>query len=191
MEADAQLLDRARMLDKAALGKIFDLYSSPLYCYALRLCGDPALADHVVADVFAKLLDQFSSGKGPSANLRSYLYEIAYHRIIDEQRSSRRRVPLETVEWIRQDRNAAYTSLEDLLLFKQILHAMRHALSNDQRHVVILRFLEGFSLRETATITGKNVQNVKVIQSRAIVALRKALGNNRLKRAAPSSDADK
>ena len=79
MEADAQLLDRARMLDKAALGKIFDLYSSPLYCYALRLCGDPALADHVVGDVFAKLLDQFSSGKGPSANLRSYLYEIAYH----------------------------------------------------------------------------------------------------------------
>jgi RNA polymerase sigma factor (sigma-70 family) len=46
----------------------------------------------------------------------------------------------------------------------------------DQRHVIILRFLEGFSVHETAVIIGKEESNVKVIQNRAIAALRRALG---------------
>ena len=92
MEADSELLDKARELDKDAIVKIFDLYASPLYRYAWRLCGDPLLADQIVGDVFAKLLDQFSSGKGQRADLRSYLYEITYHQIVDEARYSKRRV---------------------------------------------------------------------------------------------------
>ncbi len=55
MEADVTLLNSAKMLDKDALVKIFDLYSPALYNYALRLSGDPALADHVCGDVFVKL----------------------------------------------------------------------------------------------------------------------------------------
>ena len=54
--------------------------------------------------------------------------------------------------------------------------AIRNDLTEDQRHVIVLRFLEGFSLRETADIIGKQVYNVKVIQNRGIVKLRKALG---------------
>ena len=75
MDTDHALLNAARMMDKSALVRIFELYSRALYKYALRLCGDPMLADQIVGDVFAKLLDQLSSGNGPTAHLRSYLYE--------------------------------------------------------------------------------------------------------------------
>jgi RNA polymerase sigma-70 factor (ECF subfamily) len=57
-----------------------------------------------------------------------------------------------------------------------LIMAIRNDLTEDQRHVIILRFLEGFSLLETAEIIGKKVQNVKVIQSRGIEKLRKILG---------------
>ena len=175
METDLELLNDARMMNKEALVKIFDLYSQPLYRYALRLCGDSFLADQIVGDVFAKLLDQFSSGHGPSATLRSYLYEAVYHRAIDEVRSSRRKTSLEVVEWLQPDIHDGGTSLENYVLFKEILHAMQNKLTEDQRHVVILRFLEGCSLRETAAILSKKEDHVKVIQSRAIMKLRKAL----------------
>ena len=175
METEIELLNAARRLNKDALVKIFDLYSQPLYRYALSLCADPMMADQIVGDVFAKLLDQFSSGHGPQTYLRSYLYESVYHRIIDESRSSRHKAPLEAVEWLGQDVQAGHTSLEDHVLFKQILHAIHHNMTKDQRHVIILRFLEGFSLRETAAITRKRVEHVKVIQSRAIAKLRNAL----------------
>lgn len=112
METDTTLLNAARRMDQDALVKIFDLYSSALYKYALRLCSDPLLADHIVGDVFAKLLDQLSTGNGPRANLRSYLYETTYHRLIDERRYAQRRVSLEVATWPRQDAISAFPGLE-------------------------------------------------------------------------------
>ena len=86
MEADTTLLLAARRMDREALAQIFDLYVYALYKYAVNLCHDPWLADHIVGNVFAKLLDQLSCGKGPTTNLRSYLFESTYHLIIDEAR---------------------------------------------------------------------------------------------------------
>ena len=175
METDKVLLQAAQKMDRDAIVEIFELYSSPLYNYVLRLSGDRILADHIVGDVFAKLIEQLSMGKGPESNLRSYLYETAYHRLIDETRFTKRRAPLEAAAWIPQNRNSLFVSVEDEILFKQVLHVIRNRLTEDQRHVIVLRYLEEFSLRETATILGKRVEHVKVIQSRAIVALRKTL----------------
>ncbi|HJR81952.1 MAG TPA: RNA polymerase sigma factor [Anaerolineales bacterium] len=185
METDRDLLNAARRMNTEALVKIFDLYSFPLYQYALRLCGDPMLADHIVGDVFVKLLDQLSVGNGPRTNLRSYLYEITYHRMIDEVRYSKRRVPLEAVLH-RQDTHSALLNLEDQMMFQQVLHALQYELTNDQRHVIVLRFLEEFSLRETAAIIGKTVEHVKVIQGRALAKLRRSIEYKELRKSLPS-----
>lgn len=174
-DSEVTLLEAARQMDRSALVKIFDLYSTVLYNYALRLCNDSLVADYIVGDVFAKLLEQLSAGKGPSSNLRSYLYEMTYHNVVDESRYSNRGVSLEVAEYIHQDGFSNVISLENRMLYDAILKAIRNDLTEDQRHVIILRFLEGFSLQETATIIGKAVSNVKVIQNRAITALRKSL----------------
>lgn len=175
MEPDRSLLDAARQMNQEALIKIFDLYSSALFNYALRICSDPLEADHVVGDVFARLLEQLSNGNGPSKNLRSYLFETAYHLIIDRARSSRREAPLETAEFLRRDGSSPLAGLEDRILFEKVIQIIKNQLTEDQRHVIVLRFLEGFSLRETADIVGKEVYNVKVIQNRGVAKLRKAL----------------
>ena len=175
MENDSSLLNAARNMDQEALVKIFDLYSYSLFNYAARLCGDRVLADHIVGDVFAKLLEQLSAGNGPRTNLKSYLYETAYHLIVDESRYSKRRAPLEVAALLPQESQAGSTRLDDQILFQQILHAVRDQLTDDQRHVIVLRFLEEFSLRETALIMGKTINHVKVIQNRALKALRKSI----------------
>jgi RNA polymerase sigma-70 factor, ECF subfamily len=176
MRTEIPLLEAARGMDKEALVEIFDLYSSALYNYALRLCNDPLRADHIVGDVFAKLLDQLSKGSGPSTNLRSYLYETTYHLIVDEARYSHREAPLEVVDFLRYDGQSSVVNLENRMLFDAVIVAIKNHLTEDQRHVMILRFLEGFSLRETADIMGKEVYNVKVIQNRGVAKIRKALG---------------
>jgi RNA polymerase sigma-70 factor (ECF subfamily) len=175
MRAEIPLLDAARRMNSEALIEIFDHYSAALYNYALRLCNDPLRADHIVGDVFAKLLEQWSSGRGPSANLRSYLYETTYHLIVDEARSSYREAPLESVDFVRNDGQSTRAHLENHMLFDAVIAAIKKHLTEDQRHVIILRFLEGFSLRETADIMGKEVYNVKVIQNRGVARLRRAL----------------
>lgn len=170
------LLEAARNMNQEALVAIFDLYATPLYNYALRLCNDPVEADNVVGDVFAKFLDQLAAGKGPNTNLRSYLYQTTYHLIIDEVRTNHRKAPLEVIEFVQGNGRTSSTGLEDGMLLDALVMAITNDLTADQRHVIILRFLEGFSLRETADIVGKQVYNVKVIQNRGIAKLRKALG---------------
>lgn len=187
METENTHWDGVSKMNKNAVVEIFDRYGSGLYNYVLRLCGDPMLADQIVGDVFAKLLDQLAAGKGPTSNLRSYLYETAYHQIIDEARYAKRRVSLEAAVWLSQDQQSALLRLEDEILFKQVLHAIQHRLTDDQRHVIVLRFLEEFSLRETAAILGKRVEHIKVIQGRAIAALRRTLEYQGIRKTVSSS----
>ncbi len=182
MDNDKTLLNAAGRMDKQALVRIFDLYSPALFNYARRLCGDPVLADHIVGDVFASLLERLAVGKGPDSNLRSYLFEIAYHRIVDEARYAKRRAPLEAAALLPRDTYSAFLNIEDQIVYKQLLHAFQHELTDDQRHVIFLRFLEEFSLRETAAILDKTVENVKVIQIRALARLRRYLQRQPVKR---------
>lgn len=177
IEPDITLLNSARQMNQDALIRIFDLYSPAVYNYALRICNDPLEADHIVGDVFAKLLEQFSNGNGPSTNLRSYLFETTYHLIVDRARYSRREAPLEVAEFLGRDGHSTATRIEDRILFENVIRLIKNQLTEDQRHVIILRFLEGFSLRETAQIIGKEVYNVKVIQNRGVAKLRKALNH--------------
>ena len=178
METEVELLNSAKQWDKEALAKIFDLYASAIYNYALRLGQDPILADHIVGDVFAKLLEQLAFGKGPKHNLRSYLYQTTYHMIVDRGRTLHRSAPLEVAESFRDERHSISVSLEDQLMMDIVLKSIWNDLTDDQRHVIILRFLEGFNLNETAAILGKQVGHIKVIQNRAITKLRKALGDS-------------
>jgi RNA polymerase sigma-70 factor, ECF subfamily len=175
MSDEKTLLEAARKRDQEALIKIFELYSDPLYNYALRLTNDPLKADHIVGDVFAKLLEQWSAGSGPSSNLRSYLYETTYHLIIDEARYSHREAALEA-DFFRNEGSSTIKNLENRALFEAVILAMKRQLTEDQRHVIILRFLEGFSLRETADILGKESSNTTAIFERGFARLKKTLG---------------
>ena len=175
METDLELLNAARARSTDALVKIFYLYASAVYNYVLRLGQDPIMADNIVGDVFAKLLELLFSGKGPKTNLRAYLYQSAYHRIVDHTRSSSRIAPLEVAELFREDMHSSSKRFEDQAMFPVIFKAIRDDLTEDQRHVIVLRFFEEFSLNETAAILGKAVGHTKVIQGRAIAKLRKKL----------------
>jgi len=173
---EAALLKAAWALDQIALSQIFDLYAPLIYGYLLRLCHDPEQADQIVGDVFSKLLDKLSEGKGPRTNLRSYLYQIAYHLFIDQTRYDQHITPIEIVEYLRGDSDSVHEEIENRALLDTVLLVINNDLTDDQRNVIILRFLEGLDLKETAKIVGKSVNNVKVLQSRGIEKLRKVLG---------------
>ncbi|MEP0806456.1 MAG: sigma-70 family RNA polymerase sigma factor [Chloroflexota bacterium] len=177
MNDGVTLLKAAQKLDEEALTAIFDSYAPAIYKYALRLCHDPIEADNIVGDVFSQLLEQFANGKGPRTNLRSYLYQTAYHLVVDRSRDNKHTAPLEVAINLQEKERTVPTAtqIEERVLMEALVSAMNSELTEDQRHVIILRFLEDFSLKETAQIIGKEVNNVKVIQNRGIAKLRKAL----------------
>jgi RNA polymerase sigma-70 factor (ECF subfamily) len=163
-------------LDQGALAAIFDRYSRSIFMYALRLCEDPLEADQIVGDVFNQFLEQVSRGGGPKTNLRSYLYQIAYHIVIDHVRERQRIVPLDIVDTNREGVTLEL-QVEEQTLLKEITSAIQNDLTEEQKHVIVLRFQEDLSLRETAEIMGKDINAIKSLQKRAILKLQKSLGN--------------
>lgn len=123
MENIPALLKATRRLDQAAM-------------------LDPLQADQIVGDVFSKYMDQLAVGKGLRKNLRSYLYQIACHLFIDQTRYSQRVAPIEIVELIATDKNSVQTEIENRAPLDTVMMAINNNLTEEQRHVVILRFLE-------------------------------------------------
>ena len=171
----ATLLKAARNLDKNALSAIFDLYSPALYKFVSRLLHDPVLSDQIVAEVFERMLEELSAGRGPRASIRPYLYRMAYRLILDRFRDTHPHSSLEVAIRAQRDKSVQPRP-DDRQVMEALLSSMNTELSEDQRIVIILRFLEDFSLKETAEIIGKDVNNVKVIQNRGIAKLKKAMG---------------
>ncbi len=162
MDDTKVLLQDIRRMDAEALAKVFDLYAPAIFQYVFRRCSNATIADQIVGDVFAKLLEQLSQGNGPNSNIRAYLFEMAYHAMVDEIRHSRRMAPIGTVDFLLPVTASTDRAAEEKLLQGILLRAIQSDLTEHQRHVIIFRFLEGFSLKETAQIMGKTVTNIKV-----------------------------
>ena len=178
METDLSLWKAARRMDQTALVTIFDRYAPDLFNYALHLGNDPLEADNIVGEVFTKFLDQLANGKKFQTNLRSHLYKITYHILGSgsgflQQEASFDLVDINLKDGDGHHPRAAIPGGQKLL--EKLSLVIRNHLSADQRHVIILRYVEGFSLLETAEIIGKEVGDVKAIQSRAIAKLREFL----------------
>ena len=86
MKDETAVITAAGSLDQEALGGIFDEYAPALYKYLLRSGLGSQEADQAVGDVFARVLAKVSEGKGPETNLRSYLFQVAYHLVVDHAR---------------------------------------------------------------------------------------------------------
>jgi RNA polymerase sigma-70 factor, ECF subfamily len=172
---ETALIKAARSLDPEALTEIFEEYAPALFKYLLRLGVNAQEADQLVGDVFARLLEKVSEGKGPETNLRSYLFQISYHLVVDDSRDRQRITALDAADTIKEDVKPVQAQAEEKMLLDEVSAAMAHHLTEDQRNVLVLRFQEDFSLKETAEIIGKNVNAVKALQNRAINSLRDAL----------------
>ena len=175
MKDESAVIAAASSLDKDALASIFDEYAPALYKYLLRLGASPQEADQFVGDVFARLLEKFAEGKGPRNNLRSYLFQIAYHLVVDHARDRQRAAPLDVADTVQEEMQPVQTVAEEKMLLEELSTVMERELTEDQRSVLVLRFQEDFSLQETAEIIGKNVNAVKALQNRGINKLRQVL----------------
>ncbi len=172
---EGQLLQRARSWDMEALGMIYDAYSPLLYRYAARLLGDPDLAEECVAETFSRFLHALRAGRGPNQHLKAYLFRIAHNWITDHYRHQTPTAPWEDQARHLSSDDPPPDEVVEARWQQAHVRALLHRLTPDQRQVIALRFLEGWSLAEVAESMGKPVGAVKALQHRALAALRRLL----------------
>jgi|SRR5579859_603603 len=170
--AEAALLARASELDPRALSQIHDELYPEIYRYALYRVGDPEVAADIAAEVFLRLLNTLHAGRPPRTSLRGWLFGVAAHQVADFWRA--RHVSLALPDEVPDGRSVA-GEVEERFRRGQVQAALRR-LTEDQQRILALRFGDGFSVEESASLMGKSVTAVKALQFRAIETLRRHLG---------------
>jgi RNA polymerase sigma-70 factor (ECF subfamily) len=174
---EKQLLLLAKQYDQNALAEIYDLYSPGLYRYAVRLLNNPDLAEDCVAETFSRLLNALRNHGGPKDYLRAYLYRVAHNWITDLYR----REPITQSDdyvHLQADPSSNTSELVDVILEKEKVRTAIKLLTPDQRQVVVLKFLEGWSNAEVAESVKKPIGAVKSLQHRALGSLRRILSED-------------
>jgi RNA polymerase sigma-70 factor (sigma-E family) len=163
-----EVADHARRDGFAA---VYARHAPGAYRLALRLCGDPSLAEDVVADAAAKVLVSWRGGRIDDDG--AYLRRAVVNRL----RSVQRRQAVER-RW-RDRRSGDHRG--DLPFTQRSDHADLFAaalkrLTFGQRAVVVLRYYEGLSEAEIARVLGCSRGTVKSQASRALARLRDLVG---------------
>jgi RNA polymerase sigma-70 factor (ECF subfamily) len=171
---DIDLIARAQKRNLPALTAIYDRYNQAIYYYALRMLGDPLQAEDCVAETFSRLLKAFHLGRGPSENIKAYLFRSAHNWITDQYRRQPI-IPLELNDEIPEINRQTPVELAENNIDRQKIQRALGQITNEQREVVTLRFVEGWEIEEIATCLQKPIGAVKALQHRAIMGLRKLL----------------
>jgi RNA polymerase sigma-70 factor (ECF subfamily) len=174
MTIDIAKIQSIKELKPDTLGAVFDYYAPAIYKYAFRLCRDSVEADQIVGDVFSTLMEQMAVGKGPETNLRAYLYQVAYHLVVDHARE-RQRITIVDENAPARNASSVVSQTENRILLDALASAINKELTDEQRQVITLRFQENFSLQETARIVGRNINAVKALENRGVKKLRQIL----------------
>ena len=142
----------------------------------LQTQGAPEPED-VLGEVFVQLVRNLHGFTGDEASFRAWAFTIARSRLVDAWRAGGRRPSFATGDVVeRIDRRQSAPAADGALLERDAALAALGALTGDQRTVLLLRVLDQFSVAETAVIMRRSEGAVKVLQNRAVRALRKTLG---------------
>lgn len=170
--AAERLIEEAQAYSQDAWAHIYDRYYPQMVQYCYLRTGNRAGSEDLASEVFLEALKGIRRYRYRGVPLSAWLYRIARNLTADFQRRNARKptVPLgeETAHADLQTPDEADSSA--------LRHDMRAAiqqLTEDQQQVIILRFYQGLSHEETAAIMGRRSGAVRVLQNRALSALRR------------------
>jgi RNA polymerase sigma-70 factor (ECF subfamily) len=143
------------------------LYADGLYRFMLKSTRQVEDARDLVQSSFEKLWEHRAEVNAEKS--KSYLFTIAYHKMID---LTRKNIRMEFRESLPEQHVSGSANTTGL---KEILEKALGRLNSRQRSLVLLKDYEGYSYEEIAEITGLNGAQVKVTLHRARLVLKEWL----------------
>jgi RNA polymerase sigma-70 factor, ECF subfamily len=178
-DIDAAVLERAKRGDQEAFAAVIKHYDPGLRALAYRLLGDADRMDDALQEAYVKAFRSLSSFRGES-RLGTWLYRIVYNACLDELGRARHvvQLPLEEAAEPPDGRPDFAEAVAD----RSELAAALQELTPEERAAVILVDAQGFDYRSAGRVLGVPEGTVASRLNRARAALRRALGEQRVRR---------
>ncbi len=170
------LVDLARSGDTEAFGMLYDHYNGTVYRFLYYRVGSHALAEDLTSETFFRALRSMSGFKWQGRDFGAWLVTIARNLVADHFKAGRTRMEMATDDL--SDHDTATPGPEDDViasLTNEALLCGLRKLAPEQHECLVLRFLQGLSIAETAQILDRSEGAVKQLQLRAVRNLAKLL----------------
>ncbi|MBA2775034.1 MAG: sigma-70 family RNA polymerase sigma factor [Nocardioidaceae bacterium] len=170
------LVDLARAGDCDAFGVLYDHYHPSVYRFIYYRVSNQATAEDLLSDTFFRALRSMSSFQWQGKDFGAWLMTIARNLVVDHYKAGRTRLEMTTDDLSAHE--GVQEGPEDEVLAQLTNDILREALSAlpaEQQECLVLRFLSGQSIAETAVALGRTEGAVKQLQLRAVRNLAKLM----------------
>ena len=170
------LVDLARGGDKEAFGLLYDHYQGPVYRFLFYRTRSTQLAEDLTSETFFRALRSMSSFRWQGKDFGAWLMTIARNLATDHFKAGRTRLELTTEDMgLHDDATDGPESMVLAGLTNEILLRALTELPPEQRDCLVMRFLQGMSIAETAAVLGRSDGAVKQLQLRGVRNLAKLM----------------
>ncbi len=173
------LVDLAKEGDAEAYGQLYDHYVSGVFRFIYYRVSSKQLAEDLTSETFVRGLRAIQRFNWQGKDFGAWLTTIARNLVADHFKSSRARLEIVS-ETIPEGRtNVPSTEQEVLsLISNEMLFEAVNSLPNEQRDCVLMRFIQGLSIAQTAAALGRSEGAVKQLQLRAVRSLAKTVSED-------------
>jgi len=170
------LVTLAQQGDAEAFGLVYDRYVDQIYRYLYYRVGSHALAEDLTSETFLRALRRIDSFTYTGKDIGAWFTTIARNLVTDHVKSSRFKLEVSTADMLDADRGDDGIEAQVIARLQNavLLDAVRR-LKPEQQECIVLRFLQGLNVAETAGVMGRTEGAVKQLQLRAVRALAKLL----------------
>jgi RNA polymerase sigma-70 factor (ECF subfamily) len=170
---DIQLLKRAQGGDTEAFGSLYERYAQAVFRFLYAHLDNRLDAEDLTAEVFLRVWRSLPNYREQGIPFLALLFRVARNALIDiYRRSGRVEQPLTLEDVVVSDGQPDPGEILITKLEHQKLRDILTHLREDYRTVLVLRFLSDLSPDETAVAMGRSTGAVRVLQHRALIAVR-------------------
>lgn len=170
------LVELARGGDAEAFGMLYDHYQPSVYRFLYYRTRSVVVAEDLCSETFFRALRNMPSFRWQGKDFGAWLMTIARNLATDHFKAGRTRLEMTTEDMGQHDdategpENAVLASLTNEILLESLTK-----LPNEQRDCLIMRFLQGMSIAETAAALGRSDGAIKQLQLRGVRNLAKLM----------------
>lgn len=171
------LVERAQAGDTDAFGELYRQYNRMVFARALARTGHRQVAEDIAGETWVRAMRAIDQVTWQGRDIAAWLTTIARHLVIDYYNSGWHRLESPAGEFHGSAEKYDQTPEGDPeaaaiaeVTGEELLAALQQ-LTTDQRRCIELRFLQEYSIAETATAMGKSIGAIKVLQQRAVHSL--------------------
>ncbi|MCL4405929.1 MAG: sigma-70 family RNA polymerase sigma factor [Patescibacteria group bacterium] len=179
LEDERNLIIRAKGGEAEAFGLLYDEYLPKIYRFVLLKTGHREEAEDLTHQVFLQAWRSIRAYNDRGYPFSSWLYRIARNLTVDYYRRFRPAVSLADAELLSRDDGDDPIAKFDLAEESTRLTRNLQKLKDIEQTVVIMRFVDEFSIKETAAAVDKSEGAVKLIQHRAIQKLKEMMAEEK------------